>query len=90
MDNDQMKTVLFFYENTIQHNKGMVRWGDYINSDELIDKYNHLLEMIIKIPHFIEEGKMDKANRWLGFIQGVLWTFDDFKLEDLKSHNTPE
>jgi len=90
MTKEQIKSILSYYERTIQINKGKVKWGDYINEDELIDKYNHLLEMIIEILHFIEESNMDKVNRWLGFIQGVLWMLNDFKLEDLKDHNRSE
>jgi hypothetical protein len=37
--------------------------------------------------NFIEEGKIDKAMRWLGFIQGVLCQSGIYTIEELKSHN---
>lgn len=37
---------------------------------------------------FIEvEVRIEKANRWLGFIQGVLWAENVFTIEELKAHN---
>ncbi len=38
---------------------------------------------------FIDAGHIEKAMRWLGFIQGVLWTMDVFTLEALKNHSRP-
>jgi hypothetical protein len=32
---------------------------------------------------------MEKAFRWLGFVQGVLWTNRVYTLDNLKSHNRP-
>lgn len=43
--------------------------------------------MIRQMRNFISENRMDKCFRWLGFIQGSLWTIGDFTLEELKNHN---
>lgn len=48
------------------------------------DSLAHLSFMVESIENFEEEGKFDKANRWLGYIQGVLVsrgfaTVNDFK-----------
>ena len=32
----------------------------------------------------------EKANRWLGFIQGVLWLHGDYTLDQLRGHNRTE
>lgn len=34
---------------------------------------NHVLWMCTEIDGFIREQRWDKANRWIGFAQGVLW-----------------
>lgn len=34
---------------------------------------NHALWMCNEIDDFIREQRWDKVNRWIGFIQGVLW-----------------
>lgn len=49
----------------------------------------HLLFMLDEIDDFVTAERMDKANRWLGFVQGVLWRNGLYTLEDLKSHNMP-
>ena len=50
---------------------------------------SHCHSMLDKMEHFIEIGKMEKTFRWLGFIQGCLWSQGIFSLEDLKGHNMP-
>jgi len=50
----------------------------------------HCRGMIPKMRAFITEGRMDKAFRWLGFIQGCLWCTGIFCLEDLKNHSRPD
>lgn len=47
----------------------------------------HVLGMCAKVRGFLDEGRWDKANRWLGFIQGVLWVEEVFEIEDMKNHN---
>lgn len=61
----------------------------YYNEIYIRDTYKHLLYMLWKIPHFIEEGRKEKANRWLGFVQGVLWAKDIYTIEEMKEHNRP-
>jgi len=49
----------------------------------------HLLWMLVQAPLFYAEGKIEKANRWLGFAQGVLASVG-VDLEALKRANMPE
>lgn len=93
MTDTRMKNTLNVYETIIAR-----RIGDLKNPAlyytlwrEEIKDLKHLLEMIPKAIGFIDEGKIEKANRWLGFIQGVLWVHKVFTLEELKNHNrTPK
>lgn len=48
---------------------------------------SHLLSMIPKMEEMIKEGRREKSFRWLGFMQGVLWSFGEFSLNDLRDHN---
>ncbi|RJO59537.1 hypothetical protein C4546_01525 [Candidatus Parcubacteria bacterium] len=61
--------------------------------DEMLDGLMHDLEhchdMLDKIAEFVREGRMEKAFRWLGFVQGVLWASRVYSLTDLKNHNRP-
>lgn len=47
----------------------------------------HLLTMIPEMRLMIAEGRREKAMRWLGFMQGVLWVSGEYTLDELKDHN---
>ena len=49
---------------------------------------NHIRWMINEIPKLVDNPcKIEKANRWLGFVQGVLWNKGYFTIEEMKGHN---
>jgi hypothetical protein len=50
---------------------------------------HHLVYMTQEAKKFVDEGRMDKAMRWLGFLQGTLW-FSGTSLNDLKKMNMPD
>lgn len=80
-----MIEVLNIYENHLKgNNLRRMSDNDWPNRK---DCYSHILYMIPEIKKFIDENKLDKASRWLGFIQGSLWTNGDFVLSELKDHN---
>ena len=47
----------------------------------------HCYHMLDKMEVFIEQGRIDKVFRWLGFIQGVLWSRQVYALAELQEHN---
>lgn len=61
--------------------------------DQIAGHYNkiairsHIFTMIDKVEEFLEEDRLDKAFRWLGFIQGCMWTTSLYTIEELKNHN---
>lgn len=50
----------------------------------------HCHEMLDEMEIFIQEKRMDKVFRWLGFIQGCLWKTSIYTLEELQNHNRPK
>jgi len=50
----------------------------------------HIRTMLNKIPKFMEDGREDKAMRWLGFIQGWLWARGFYTIEQMAGHNRGE
>jgi hypothetical protein len=38
---------------------------------------------------YVKAGEDAKADRWLGFIQGVLWMRGLYSIEQMKEHNRP-
>jgi hypothetical protein len=59
----------------------------FINTDAQV---SHFLFMCQEAQKFVDEGRIEKAMRWLGFIQGVLWADNEFTLDDLKNHSRPD
>lgn len=50
---------------------------------------SHCHAMLAEMKEFLEQGKFDKLNRWLGFMQGCFFTLGIYSLRDLKEHNRP-
>lgn len=48
----------------------------------------HCVWMLNSARRFFKEGATDKANRWLGYVQGVLAHKYRVPLDDLKKANT--
>lgn len=55
-----------------------------------IGELSHLRFMCVESQKFIDAGKIDKAMRWLGFLQGVLWARGIYSLDDLRNHSRPD
>lgn len=50
----------------------------------------HLAWMLSEAALFHDENRYEKANRWLGFVQGVMCTLSYATLDELKRANMPE
>lgn len=48
---------------------------------------NHCYSMIPRMEQFMAEGRIDKAVRWLCFIQGVLFRCGEFTIDQMREHN---
>lgn len=53
------------------------------------DALAHCHAMLDKMEIFLQEGRVDKVFRWLGFVQGCLWRSGICALEELENHNRP-
>lgn len=49
--------------------------------------YHHLRYMCKAGPVFIRAGRIEKAMRWLGFVQACMLNEKFFTLQQLKEHN---
>ena len=47
----------------------------------------HCAWMCLQALQYNSEKRTDKAMRWLGFIQGVLWSERIFSIDQLKEHS---
>lgn len=59
------------------------------NSEEVWQKTSHVWWAIRQCRTFVDAGRMDKAFRWLGFIQGALWDQGEYSVEEMANHNKP-
>ncbi|MDP3785070.1 MAG: hypothetical protein Q8R12_03275 [bacterium] len=99
MDDQKIREVLGIYRESFKENNVKpVEWKEnlaeedamYLSEDHQKQKrLSHLCWMLDEIESFLKDGRRDKAFRWLGFIQGVLWNLEFCSLEDLKNHNRP-
>ena len=49
--------------------------------------HSHAKWMLDRIEEFVAEGKLDKANRWLGFVQGIFYCFGTYTINQMRDHN---
>lgn len=49
----------------------------------------HVAWMLCRIPQFMDDGRREKAMRWLGFAQGYLWASGLVSINELKDANRP-
>ncbi len=87
MTNEQFIAALEKYESLLASPRGSMRWP----ADNLIhgrtDRCSHVLWMCAEARKHHEAGKVEKAMRWLGFIQGVLWADNHCTIAELKDDN---
>ena len=82
MTGEKVKEVTKIYETKLTKLLSTERWDEN-------QQLKHLVEMCEKTRGFVDEKRMDKAFRWLGFIQGALWSNGIYTLEEMKRHNMP-
>jgi len=91
MNSEKILEVIRIYRNYFEA-KGIgimdLSESDKSNSEEEILAHCH--GMLNKMEVFIKEGRIEKTFRWLGFIQGCLYSTGQYSLEDLKNHNRPD
>ena len=88
MTPDKVREVIAKYRQHFEEigvNKITYPYEEIVCSSD--DVLGHCHGMLDKMLVFIEEDRMDKVFRWLGFIQGCLWTSKIYLLEDWKNHN---
>lgn len=87
MTPDQVRSVLTIYEEFFSarcsepvRDEGKVAPTEHV-------AVAHLYWMTTQVPVFLEGGDIEKAMRWLGFIQGGMWSWGFFTIEEMKEHN---
>lgn len=92
MTKETLKRILKRYDKKLAEEGYRVEQRDgggfigYLD-DNFSESLCHCRWMITQMDAMIKAGDMEKVNRWLGFIQGCLWTGRIYTLPELKMHN---
>lgn len=90
MTNQKIREVIRIYRMMFMERR--VGIADYPHDRLLchdVEGLEHCHGMLAKIETFLDEGRREKAFRWLGFLQGFLWAVRVYTLDELCSHNRP-
>lgn len=82
MSYEKINEILDRYEDLL----GNLQDANTPNKPEVV----HMLSMIPKMREFNKHARREKLMRWLGFLQGALWSLGVYSIEELKSHNMPD
>ena len=52
-----------------------------------LHSFPHVMWMCQELKGGMAKKDMEKACRWLGFIQGVLWSRGTYSIDDMREHN---
>jgi len=90
MTGDKVREVIAIYRKKFEEmgiSKKRSSLSSFPNSDN--DFLAHCHGMLNEMEIFIQEGRMEKTFRWLGFIQGCLWRAGVYTIDEVKNHNRP-
>ena len=89
-DEKNLSLILQYREHLEKLQAGMIETDYDAHFPSRKNALDHLLLMLPKMESFIKEGRREKFFRWLGFMQGVFWSFGEFSLNELRNHNRPQ
>lgn len=101
MTGDKVKEVCTTYRNLLRrevhpedstwrqpHVERLVDEGQRLRQGRHVER-NHVLWMIDEIDRMVDAGRLEKAFRWLGFVQGWLWATERRTIDVLRRDNMP-
>lgn len=88
MIQEQLIEILDYYTDVLEGRGCMsVRHPNTLKESCRKDRINHVLWMCEEVKEIASKGNLDKAYRWLGFIQGCAWDFGLFSIDEMRDHN---
>lgn len=86
-DQKLLETISSYKKLFQEYNITAKRFNHESISTTMEAKLSHCCYMIDKIEGFVAINRIQKAHRWLGFIQGVLWSEKFFSLSKMRRDN---
>ena len=84
MTPEKLQQVLAIYRTRLEHFQPERQPGHW--APKPLEVRLHIRWMLDEIEKFGPEDH-DKAQRWLGFIQGALWADGVFSIDQMREHN---
>ncbi len=88
----QIREILEQYEKYLIHHYSSqpIPFSHHETDPTADEAHDHVMDMINRQLGWEDACLLTgKSNRWLGFIQGVLWANGEYTIDDLKNQNRP-
>jgi len=89
MTNEKILEVVSIYEKEL-NGISLERADSAILNTNRAIAMRHCVFMLNQIRTFINAGRTTKAYRWLGFVQGVMWSHGKYSIDQLANQNREE
>lgn len=89
MTSAQILQVVRLYQQRLQEEgfeAARYKWPDMRHQSRR-GALNHVLHMCNEVKKFVKAEELEKAFRWLGFMQGVLWVCGMYSIDEMRGHN---
>ena len=86
-EKEKLIKLLNLYKGHLNKKYTLIKFrNSYINpnTNNIQEAFGHMLWMIDEMYNM---ENSEKANRWLGFIQGVFWVTNEFTIDEMRDHN---
>ena len=86
MTNEKILEIVSLYQRELQKLQADLNEVPYaiaIPSSMIL----HCLQMLDQIKIFVGTARIEKAFRWLGFVQGALWSHGVYSINELRNHS---
>lgn len=87
MTPDQIVNVVTQYTAVLQARGCRARKAETSIPNSIDEKLDHAVWMCEQIFDFVKQSEWEKAARWLGFIQGVLYSHDIRTIDQMRDDN---
>jgi len=87
MSEDDVRRVVAIYRESLSSIVPYESANTEARYPTMMEGLKHARFMCDEIDKILEEpANLDKAFRWLGFLQAILWTHGIFSIDDMRNH----
>lgn len=93
MTPEKLKSIFQKYAQLLPDNQKQLREGGYDDQFYTLmhhERESHVAWMCQEAQTFVDQKRIEKAMRWLGFVQGYLWARSMRTLDELKTDSMPD